>query len=75
MVNVLVSGNKLGELESKLHKEGYSIWRICDSGKIKVKSNISKYELKKMRLKNLISEEEFKTINIYETYRRFVKKE
>ena len=42
MVNVLVSGNKLGELESKLHKEGYSIWRICDSGKIKVKSNISK---------------------------------
>jgi len=75
VINVLVSGNKLGELESKLHKEGYSIWRICDSGKIKVKSNISKHELKKMRLKNLISEEEFETINIYETYRRFVKKE
>ena len=75
MINVIVEGNKLGFLESKMHKEGYSIWKICDSGKIMVKPNLTLMDVKKRKLKNKITQSEFETINLYERYREFVKKE
>jgi|GEM_PF-5084534 len=72
MVNVIVNGNRLGKLESKKHTEGYSVWRICPSGKIRVKANISFIELKKLKLKNLITESEFESINIYSEFKKIV---
>ena len=74
MINVIVKGNKLGHLNSNLHKDGYSIWSIYGSGKIKVRPNIGFRELKKLRLTNLITESELYAIEAYKEYRELIKK-